>query len=569
MPLSCVRRALLILITATAGVNRVCGDTFLGQNIVHAEMDAKLQAAMAEVMGCGASSEESPQEHVDAIKAALAPMWKTLPKNRWGKVDWRMVRYGAHRYFMQQSSLLVKGLEPSRIVNQSAVGSAEILSSEQGGAAVDALLLGKVNGQGFSLEDMAFMLATLEQVIYDAESARLEKAYHYMGFKHDDVLSHPPLVSVIETYMVLWMLGDDDASINALLRDPDLKYRVFPQWSEVRDFAAGMVTKMEFEASNAPQVGRGRAALDRTYFFDDAHKAVSDMTKNFASFWEAECQSIKTSLSALDKHGSGRVAVADFYGANADGEWRFGESEAYLRELGALDETSAVRGKQVIISNYLQGASNCIVTTPFYMVCCVNECEHVLNDIEDAVGAPLASIEEIIGLVQQMSGFDDDAPRIDSTLKKQLRRVAEANGGKIPLHGRLFAQWMHYVFPRECPYPHKSGVASMVSIQEFGAASFASKEEVREYSAKRNVSSAAISDVESAQWMSQWTEDEEPSFDLGSAPWERAGSWFGMACAATAIIGLVWSSSSGLLKPQDVRGTFNPLVDAKTKSHFV
>ncbi|OLP24478.1 hypothetical protein AK812_SmicGene48940, partial [Symbiodinium microadriaticum] len=31
-----------------------------------------------------------------------------------------------------------------------------------------------------------------------------------------------------------------------------------------------------------------------------------------------------------------------------------------------------------------------------------------------------------------------------------------------PLHGRLFAQWMHYAFPHECPYPQIAEDASVL-----------------------------------------------------------------------------------------------------------
>jgi len=563
--------ALVGLIVATACVQRAYADAFLSQTGGRGgDLDAELQAAMAAVMGCGARSGASSHEQVDTIKLSLAPMWKTLPKNRWGKVEWRMLRYATHRYFMQQSSLLVKGLEPSRAVNESGAGSAEILSvGGGGGSVVDALLKGKVSGQGFSMDDMAFMIATLEQVIHDAESSRLERAYQFMEYENGALLSHQPLVSVIETYMMLWMLGEDDAVISRLLREPSLKYRVLPQWAQVQDFAEGMVTKMEYEASSAPGVGFGRAALERSYSFDDAHKAVSYMTKNFAGFWETECQSIKTSMIALDKQGSGRVALSSFYGAKADGEWRFGESEAYLRELGALDETSTMRGQQVIIPNYLQGASNCIVTTPYYMVCCVNECEHVLDDIEAAVGAPAASAEAILALVSQLSSFDDDPPRLDAKLKMQLQRIAEANNGQVPLHGRLFAQWMHYVFPRECPYPHMSGVASMASIQEFGAASFASNEEVLEHSSRRNVSSSTVADVEAAQWMSQWTEDEEFGIELGVAPWERAGTWFNFVCGAAFMLGLAWAWASGAFEAFTITNGCKSSAEPIVKAHFV
>merc|ERR1719440_847863 len=177
-----------------------------------------------------------------------------------------------------------------------------------------------------------------------------------------------------------------------------------------------MVKSMEFTKQRDPRPGHARAAFAQSYSFEDVHEAVGGITKTFASFWETECQAIKGSLSALDKTGSGRIRLADFYGANSDGEWRFGESESYLRELGALDESSAWRGKQVILPNYLLGASNCIVTTKHYLVCCVNECETVLNEVEDAVGAPTALPDEILPLVLGMSSYNDEPPKIDQAL---------------------------------------------------------------------------------------------------------------------------------------------------------
>merc|ERR1719327_407851 len=170
---------------------------------------------------------------------------------------------------------------------------------------------------------------------------------------------------------------------------------------------------MEFSRQRAPTLGHGPAALAGQYSFEDAHEAVTGITKKFASFWESECQLIKESLVALDKTGTGRVSLSDFYGANADGEWRFGESESYLREMGALDETSRWRGKQVIIPNYMQAASNCIVSTPHYLVCCQNHCESLLEEIELAVGAPMASPSELLAVVGNMTAqtsLEDDAP---------------------------------------------------------------------------------------------------------------------------------------------------------------
>lgn len=552
----------------------ICGQAAAGAGFLDSsgrgprDLDAEFRAAMASVMGCSADASAEPHEHVDAIKLALAPMWRTLPKNRLGNVEWRILRYATHRYFMQQSSLLVRGIEPTRRVNSTTLGSADILST-RGASVPNALLEGKVNGDGFSLDDVAFMVATLERVIYDEESGRLERAYHSKKLLPGHALSHKMLATIIETYMAIWMLGDDEESIQYVLEKPSLIYKAFPMWAEVRDFSMGMVRKMEFERSQAPRAGKGKAALTQMYSFDDAHAAVGHITRNFASFWETECQNIKGSLTAMDKKSTGRITLSDFYGANEDGDWRFGESEAYLRELGALDETSKTLGPQVILTNYLQGASNCIVTTDHYMICCVNECEGVLNDIETAIGASTADVDTVLALVRNITSFNDDPPKIDSTLKTQLERIALTSGGKVPLHGRLFAQWLHYVFPQECPYPHKAGAASAATMTNFGSQAYASEDEVRTYASSRNVTSAQISDVEAEQWMSQWSEEEELSADyvLGSAPWERTPSWLAYGLGAASMIGIAGSFVAGAW--QAIKGSDPLSAGYEHKAHLV
>merc|ERR1719382_1879751 len=111
---------------------------------------------------------------------------------------------------------------------------------------------------------------------------------------------------------------------------------------------------------------------------------------------------MKATLVEMDTLGTGRVPLSKFYGNGLDEDWRFGESEAYLRVLGALDETSW-RGKQVIIPNYIQAASNCIISSRHYLVCCANDCEALLDDIESALGAPSAEPAQILEVVGNTS----------------------------------------------------------------------------------------------------------------------------------------------------------------------
>jgi len=379
------------------------------------------------------------------------------------------------------------------------------------------------------------------------------------------VLDHQDLFNVIESYMVRWMVGDDDKTHAYLMRNRTLLGQVLPHWNAISNFANGMIKSMEYSRQRSAEPGHGLVAMTQKYSFDDAHEAVGKITKSFASFWETECQTIKASLLAFDKSGTGRVRLSDFYGANSDGEWRFGESEEYLRELGALDESSPWLGKQVIVPNYIQGASNCIVSTPYYFVCCVNECESVLNEIEETTGAPIGEPDEILRVLATLTNFDDEPLKLAGALTTQLQRIADTHGGKVPLHGRLFAQWLHYVFPRECPFPHKSGTSTFSAPLEFGENYLASTQDVASHAASRD--SSVRSEQEEAQWMSQWSEEEELIADYSQhlAPWE--GGRAGILVVAGLLLALLGTGMSMAL------GTDSKLVESSSgyqgKAHFV
>ena len=66
----------------------------------------------------------------------------------------------------------------------------------------------------------------------------------------------------------------------------------------------------------------------------------------------------------------------------------------YLRELGALDESSS-SDPRVMIPNYLISQTNCIASSDYYSVCCIDECESLMGKIELAVGAPKASPDSL------------------------------------------------------------------------------------------------------------------------------------------------------------------------------
>merc|ERR1740129_974029 len=318
--------------------------------------------------------------------------------------------------------------------------------------------------------------------------------------------------------MLHWMLGADEESLAAALKNRRLAEEAIPKWDEIKAFIRGQVKALEFRRQREPlaETRPEHHALSQRYSFEDAHRAVGAITTSFAHFWDSECADMKESLVEMDTHHTGRVPLSKFYSSALETEWRFGESESYLRELGALDETSAWQGKQVIIPNYLLATSNCIVSTEHYHVCCVNECEGLLREIEAKVRGPAATPAELLALVANMTSqtsLDHDEPaHLGASHRKQLEEIAATgnHSGLVPIHGRLFAQWLHYVFPRECPFPHKAGTASLKTPTEFGESSIATKRAMQDHA-----DSADASDLpgrvekDELEWMSQWDSEEE------------------------------------------------------------
>jgi len=159
--------------------------------------------------------------------------------------------------------------------------------------------------------------------------------------------------------------------------------------------------------------------------------------------------------------------LSDFYREGMKGEFLFIEQIDYLRKLGALDESDP-RHPSVVIANYLGGQANCLASTSFHSVCCIDECEGLMSQLERDVAAPTTSAARIAELVGRLHSDTVDAPRnLSASLLSRLGEIADHHDGKVLLHGRLFAQWMHHAFPLECPYPHASGTTTPLTPDEW------------------------------------------------------------------------------------------------------
>merc|ERR550532_2795732 len=162
---------------------------------------------MGEALGCGG---HIGRGQLATIERQLKQMWRALPKNTKGRAERRSLRYLAHRYFAQRYSIQVRGFEPSRPANASGWGSDDILSQRVPAFVERALESKHAEENGFDLQDAVYMVATIEELIFDAESATLERVYRDQRKPMDKSLTRAGMEQVLEDYMMHLFLGNDE-----------------------------------------------------------------------------------------------------------------------------------------------------------------------------------------------------------------------------------------------------------------------------------------------------------------------------------------------------------------------
>jgi len=212
---------------------------------------------------------------------------------------------------------------------------------------------------------------------------------------------------------------------------------------------------------------RRSLTLAEEFTFATVIVEVQELSDRLGRFQDIECRSLKAGLAEIEYKNTGRVLLSDFYREGLNGVYLFDENSDYLRRLGALDESDP-KHPSVIIPNYLASQANCLASNSFHSVCCIDECEDLMAHLEQAIEGPSAAPHRIAELVSGLRSDTVDAPRkLSASLLSRLGDIAEHHDGVVPLHGRLFSQWMHHAYPLECPYPHESGTMSPLSPDEW------------------------------------------------------------------------------------------------------
>jgi hypothetical protein len=400
-----------------------------------------------------ATKHNDNNNRVAILQASLQPFFDAMPKEKDGRMSHTVVIYMLHRFFTMHRGWTIRGLEPRGVSQNSSAFEMQGWMPEYLQGFLESLL----GTSSLSLREVSAIAATLEDFIEREERQFLDKVYELLWYPKDDVISKSELSRALEAYLMIYNLDGSFAAPNPQIIDKMLREfgGQMKVWNNTRDFVRHVVDD-EF------------AHEQKGLAYEKVLTLVRKVGEHYSSVYDIDCKSMKDELVRIESKKPGRVRLADFYKMSLNGGvWEFTEKREYLRTFGALDESDPST-PLVIIPNYIGGKQNCLTASSYYSICCRNECEDLVQTLERKIVSPTATPAQIAALVQSMPSSTVTAPRtLPPALLERLERVSALNGGQVPLHGRLFAQWMHHAFPRECAYPHETGTISALTPDEW------------------------------------------------------------------------------------------------------
>jgi hypothetical protein len=429
------------------------------------DVQMSLLAEIEDSLGSGA-------KRIHELEALLKPMFNALPKNQHGGLEHSTARYALHRIFLHRHGWSIEGLDRAGQSWNST--SPTGMLKDRVPAYVQDVFEKRLAGKGLGLYELAVLASTIEHLIHSEALSQLGAIFSLHQISPTSLLNDAEVNEILESFMIMHVFAGRLGSVKNMTLDQlkAVKKQYGSKntiWKDTRSFIRREQTNLAGTGENLDFAGVLRFA--------------EHMSEQFGSIQNRDCQDLKAHLLTLEYHGTGRVRLPDFYHGNPGSGWIFDETTSYLRDIGALDESSPDDPK-VIIPNYVGAASNCITSlSSYYSVCCKDECESLLTKLEDDIKSPVAGADRIAELVARLPASSRTAPRqLSPQLRQRLEEIATAHGGSVPLHGRLFSQWMHHAYPRECPYPHISGTTVNMRTEDWdqqnGQSNRASKDEI-------------------------------------------------------------------------------------------
>jgi len=426
---------------------------------------------------------------------------------------------------------------------------------------VEGLFERRLGGRGFDIHEIAVLVAIVENSVHSEAQATLKSTFKALDLSLSKDYDVEQVDLLIQIYMSGFVLNTNMSSVSSAFLSQQINTieSMYPTWPRAKEFF------LQVRVDQAP----GKV----TFSFTEISAIVRQLVDTFGTFQGKQCQGLKSSLTALERKGSsGCVNLPDFYnkGLKADSNWLFVETPEFLRHIGVLDEADP-KNPRLLSANYINSPTNCLAPTGYYMVCCHNECDDILGQLEGQLRKPAATPQEILKALRSTSGSSSSlrAGQLALGLRRRLQEVADYHDGRVPIHGRLFAQWLHHVFPHECQYPHLSGSKHPQWVEDFeeetGKLVQMTDQQMASFVANASItlapkaSKTLSADVGSC---APWQQEEElfasipharPLHELENDPhvWNVSAAIAFLAAASTLFITMLRSCKSVLkLKPE-------------------
>jgi len=410
---------------------------------VEADFGGAVLRELEEALG-STEHREQTEKQLHQFELELQTTFKALPKNRKGALESPYARYALHRLFAQRYGWQIKGLE--MVSGAWYAGAGVGMMGDRVPPKMRQLFDRRLGNHGLLLHELAVLAATLDSMFRHDVIDRLSMVYDSMQYSKSDALNYDGAIIIADAYMATLIIGNPVEQLTK--EDVMLSNSAFILQERYAQFRRLLLSTMTEVTGASIYIKDGRS-----FSFELMTSWLLEYGKQLGHLENKECQVMKHSLLDYEAGiGTGRVRLLDFHGASD----HFEEALSDLRAMEALDETDSADPK-VIIPNYLQGATNCISPAGYYSICCLDECEELMDKIEAHFQAPAASPGAIASFVASLPSATEPAIRsLPPELLELLELLATDRGGLVPLHSKRFAEWMHQAYPRECSHPQQS-----------------------------------------------------------------------------------------------------------------
>jgi len=356
----------------------------------------------------------------------------------------------------------VKGLSPDGAGPGNASSSSESeIMKDLAPTYLQGLFEKRLQGHGLQLQELAVFAATLSELIFQEGFGSLGEVYSKMGLSIGEPVTDAEFDQAVRAYFAGLVCGQWGV-FRGLQDFPALERQArdfYPEYDDIMMWAQDLRN-----SRNWMERLRHNPFVNQGITWERAADHLRELMHNFGGLSGHECRALKDDLMEMEAPGTGRVLLSDFY---SNEKLQLHESVDYLRNLGVLEE-EGMRSPRLILPNYMTSVARCTPFSSYFSVCCRDECEGLMSSLEKGISSPQASPLRIAEVISGLSSDTKNAPwEIPHQLMDRLQEIANHHGGDVPLHGRLFMQWMHHAFPEECPFPHISGTTSPVSQDDW------------------------------------------------------------------------------------------------------